>query len=311
MHITIQAMNIFVRSVEKSNFTAAARTLLIDPAVISRTIKALETDLGVLLFARSTRTLKLTAEGARFYRDCVRVLKTFEEATQQFNALRAKPHGQLKVGMGPGLTRRMMLRAIPKFQRLYPEVEIVLLSIDDAAEIGDKGIDVLVRPRSLRQRRGQHPEPQGLVVRNLCRSQYVACASPQYLDHAGIPRAPADLLRHACVALISPEMDILNEWGFTKSNIRQNVKVVPNLLVQGTDALREAALAGCGIIRCLACHVEDELAANKRVHVLTDWECARTRPIIATYRKTRPMLAKISVFVQHLAEEFRRHDAPN
>jgi DNA-binding transcriptional LysR family regulator len=66
--------------------------------VASRTIKALETELGVLLFARSTHTLKLTAEGARFYRDCVHVLKTFEEATQQFNALRAKPHGQLKVG---------------------------------------------------------------------------------------------------------------------------------------------------------------------------------------------------------------------
>jgi DNA-binding transcriptional LysR family regulator len=67
-------------------------------------------------------------------------------------------------------------------------------------------------------------------------------------------------------------MDLLNECGFTKSKIRQNVKIVPKLLVQGADALREAALAGCGIIRCLACHVEDELAAHKLVPVLTDLE---------------------------------------
>jgi LysR family transcriptional regulator, regulator for bpeEF and oprC len=109
-------------------------------------------------------------------------------------------------------------------------------------------------------------------VRKLCQSRYVACASPEYLNHVGIPRAPADLPRHACVALITLEMDLLNECGFTKSKIRQNVKIVPKLLVQGADALREAALAGCGIIRCLACHVEDELAAHKLVPVLTDLE---------------------------------------
>ena len=310
MQITIQAMNIFVRCVENSNFTTAARALLIDPAVVSRTIKTLETDMGVLLFARSTRALTLTAEGKRFYRDSVQVIKKFDEATQQFNALRSKPQGQLKVGMGTSLTRRMMLRAIPEFQRQYPEVEIVLLSIDDTAEIGDKGVDVLIRPRGIRQRRGSHPEPQGLVVRKLCRSPHIVCASPQYLDHAGIPRVPTDLLRHACVALITLESAVLSEWGFTKSNMRQNVKLVPKLLVQGTDALREAALVGCGIIKCMACHVEDELAANKLVPVLPDWECPGGPPIIAIYRKTRPMLAKISVFVEHLAQEFRRHDAP-
>jgi DNA-binding transcriptional LysR family regulator len=84
---------------------------------------------------------------------------------------------------------------------------------------------------------------------------------------------------HACVALITLEMDLLNECGFTKSKIRQNVKIVPKLLVQGADALREAALAGCGIIRCLACHVEDELAAHKLVPVLTDLELVNYLPL--------------------------------
>src|SRR5258706_3848859 len=100
MHTPLHAMNIFVRAVETNSFVGAARSLLIDPAAVSRAIKALETELGVLLFARSTRALKLTAEGARFHRDCVQILKKLEQATQQFRADRAMPHGRLKVGMG-------------------------------------------------------------------------------------------------------------------------------------------------------------------------------------------------------------------
>jgi LysR family transcriptional regulator, regulator for bpeEF and oprC len=203
---------------------------------------------GVLLFARSTRTLKLTAEGARFHRDCVQILKKLEEATQQFRANRAVPHGRLKVGMGLGMSRRLLLHAIPPFQKQYPDIEIILLSIDENAQIGDKGVDVLLRPRSLRQRGGQHPEPQGLVVRKLVQARLVVCASPEYVDRAGAPRVPADLLRHACIAHVTLERDLQDEWSFVKSQVRQKVKFVPKLLLQGVDALREAGVAGCGII---------------------------------------------------------------
>src|SRR5262245_19165005 len=93
MSATIQAMHVFVRAVEVNSFIAAARSLLIDPAVVSRTIKALEADLGVLLFARSTRALKLTAEGERYYRDSLEVLHKFEEARRQFRTRPAAPLG--------------------------------------------------------------------------------------------------------------------------------------------------------------------------------------------------------------------------
>ncbi len=159
MRRTIHGMNIFVRAVEANSFTGAARSLLIDPTGVSRAIKALEAELGVLLFARSTRTLKLTAEGARFYRDCVQVLRKVEEATEKFRGYRKQPHGLLKLGMAPGLSRRMLMRSIPAFQQLYPAIELVLLNIDDVSTVSDKGIDILIRGRSLRRRGGQRPEP--------------------------------------------------------------------------------------------------------------------------------------------------------
>jgi len=308
MHTTIHAMNVFVRAVDMNSFGGAARSLLIDPAAVTRTIKALEADLGVLLFARSTRTLKLTGEGTRFYRDCIEILKKHQEATERFRAYPLRPHGRLTVGLAPEMTRRMLVRTIPAFQQQYPEIELVIMSASDMTEIGGKGVDVIVRPRGNRRQGGVHRFPQGLILRKLAHPPLVPCASPEYIKRAGAPRVPSDLLQHACVAHISMENDIQDEWQFEKSQMRQKIKIVPKLLVQGTEALREAALSGCGIVRSLACHVEDELHSGKLVHVLPDWRCTGAYPIGAIYRKTRPMLPQVSVFVEHLIKAFQRYN---
>jgi len=308
MTASVRAMTCFVRVVETKSFAAAARALLVDPAAVSRAIKALEDELGVLLFARSTRSLKLTADGILFHRDCMEILAKLEAATQRFRSGEALPHGQLKVGIAPSLTRRMLLRAIPSFQEKYPQLQLILLSVNDNAEIGDEGIDVLIRPRNLRQRGGQRTESQGVVVRRLTQSRAIACASPEYLDRIGVPRTPSDLLGHACVALLTLERDVHNTWQFARSGARQKIKFFPKLLVHG-DALPAAGLAGCGIIRLLECHVEDELRSGRLVRVLPDWDCVGGPPIVAIYRKAKPTLPRVSAFVRHLAQNFRRYDA--
>jgi DNA-binding transcriptional LysR family regulator len=305
MRISIRVIEIFVRAVESGSFVVAARSLLIDPAVVSRAVKGLEETLGVLLFTRSTRVLKLTTEGARFYRDGVQMLRKFEETLQRFQADTAL-HGQLKIGLGPALSRRMVLRAVPSFQQRYPDVRLVLLGINDPAEIGDEGTDVLIRPRSARRRQGEHKQQQGLVVRKLLQSPIVVCASPDYLKRAGVPRTPADLVDHACLALLTLERDVQDEWQFARSDLRQKIRIVAGLTAHGEE-LREAALAGCGIVRLLACNVEDELRSGALVRVLPDWECVGALPIVAIYRKARPTLSRVNAFVRHLEQAFRRY----
>jgi LysR family transcriptional regulator for bpeEF and oprC len=305
MQNTFQALSVFVRTVEMSSFVNAARSLLVDSATVSRTIKALEADLGVLLFRRSTRTVKLTTEGARFYRDSVQLLDALERATVQFRARGDGPRGEIKVGMALGVSRRMVMRVVPGFQRLYPEVEIVLLNIDDLAQVGQKAVDVFVRPRSLRRQGGQHAERQGMVVRTLAQSRFVTCATPQYLHRFGAPRVPADLLHHSCIAHLTIERDVQNEWVFVKSQLREKVRTVPKLFIQGTDALREAALAHCGIIRTVAYVMDEELRSGKLQPVLADWDCPGAPPMVAIYRKTKPMPRAVGALVQHLAREFQ------
>lgn len=302
----IRVIEIFVRAVESGSFVAAARSLLVDPAAVSRAIKRLEETLGILLFARSTRALKLTSEGARFYRDAVRMLRSFEETIGRYQAESAKPR-QLKVGLGPALGRRMLMRAIPPFQDRYPEIRLVLLGINDPAEIGNEGIDVLVRPRSTRRQGSEHKQPQGLVVRKLMHSPIIICASPAYLKRAGIPRVPADLARHACLALLTLERDVQDEWQLAKADMREKIRFAPALIAHGEE-LREAGLAGCGMVRLLACHVEDELRSGALVQVLPDWECLGGLPIVAIYRRTRPTLSPVTAFVGHLAQAFQRYE---
>jgi LysR family transcriptional regulator, regulator for bpeEF and oprC len=306
MHPSIRAINVFVAVVEAKSFAAAARALLLDPAAVSRAIKALEEQLGIVLFARSTRSLRLTDEGARFHRDCVHILKKLEEATDQFRVSPATLHGRLRVGMGIGLPRRLLMRAVPKFHQQYPQIEIVLVSVDSLTEVRDRGIDLLIRGRGFRQRGGRHPESQGLVVRRLCESPFVTCASPAYLERAEQPRLPTDLIQHQCIAHLSLERDVQVEWQFFKSQARQKVRFVPKLLVHGIDALREAGLAGCGIIRLNAWAVEDELRSGQLIRILPDWECPGAPPMVAIYRKTKPMPRQISVLVSYLTDAFQR-----
>lgn len=307
MRTSIRLIEIFVRVVEAGSFVAAARNLLVDPAAVSRAIKSLEEELGILLFSRSTRMMKLTSEGARFYRDGASILRKFD---QMFHRVRsdAAVRRQLKVGMGPALSRRMLMRAMQPFQLQHPEIQLIMLSINDRDDIGDEAIDVLIRPRSTRQQGGEHRQPQGLVVRKLTQSPAVLCGSPEYLERAGTPRTPTDLAQHACLALLTLERDVHHEWEFTRAGTREKIKFTPTLIAHG-DELREAALAGCGIVRLLACHVEDEMRSGALVQLLPDWHCHGGLPIVAIYRKTRPTLSPVNTFVGHLVNEFRRYHA--
>src|SRR5579883_181169 len=310
MGASLRAIDIFVAAVEMKSFASAARTLLIDPSAVSRAIKALEDELGVVLFARSTRTLTLTDEGYLFYRDCVHIVDKLKEATERFRGRSELPQGRLKIGMGPALTKRMLLRVLPRFLKEHTNVEVVLFNVGDVADFAKKGVDVFIKGHSVRQRGGEHPELQGLVERRLCRAQYVACASQEYLKIAGPLRKPADLLKHQCIVQLTSQHDVLDQWHFQslKSRESEKVKIIPRLLAQGNDAMREAAVAGCGIIRAAAHHIGDELRSGALQPILPEWECVGAPFIVAIYRKTRQIRPQVRAFVQFLAETLRHRE---
>ena len=109
------------------------------------------------------------------------------------------------------------------------------------------------------------------------------------------------------LALLTMERDVQDEWQFAKGDRRERIKFTPSLTAYGEE-LREAALVGCGIVRLLECHVQDEMRSGALVRLLPDWECLGGLPIVAIYRKQRPTLSRVSAFVRHLSETFQRND---
>jgi DNA-binding transcriptional LysR family regulator len=250
--------------------------------------------------------LKVTTEGARLYRDGTQLLKTFDDTIGRFRVDTAL-NGQLKIGMGPALSRPIMLRAMSSFHTLHPNVRVILISVNDPAQVADEGIDVLIRPRSLRQRGGEHKQQQGTVLRRLFYSPMVTAASPAYLKRKGVPRLPADFAGHDCTALLTLERDVQDEWQFVKRNKSERFKFTPKLIADG-EALREAALAGCGVIRVCAWEIDDQLRSGGLSQLLPDWECLGGLPIVAIYRKMRATQSRINTLVQHLTTEFSLYD---
>jgi len=108
------------------------------------------------------------------------------------------------------------------------------------------------------------------------------------------------------LALLTLERDVDDEWQFAKPDAREKVKFAAKLTAPG-DELREAALAGCGIVGLLACHVDDELRTGALRQVLPDWECLGDLPAVAIYRKTRPQHSSVNAFVHHLLWAFERY----
>ena len=92
-----------------------------------------------------------------------------------------------------------------------------------------------------------------------------------------------------------------------KSNEQQKIRFAPRLRIQGVDAVCEAAIAGCGIVRMLEVNIENELRSSLLMPVLSDWECTGAPPVLAIYRKTRPAVPQVGAFIRYLEDAFRRH----
>src|SRR5574339_664633 len=126
----LQEITVFAKIVGTGSLSAAARDLGMSPAVVSRTLAALETRLGVRLVNRTTRSLHLTDEGASYYETCQRILTEIEEADAAVSARRVEPQGLLRVALPASFGHNHIAPLVPRFAELYPKIELALAMSD-------------------------------------------------------------------------------------------------------------------------------------------------------------------------------------
>lgn len=257
---TLSGLEIFVETAQSQSFVATGRKMGISASAVSKSISRLEERVGVRLFQRSTRTVRLTSEGEVFLERCRRILGEIQAAEDDLSALTTSPRGRLRVGLA--LVGGLPLPVISAFMERYPEIQLDLDFTDRMVDVIDEGFDVVIRGSELQDSR--------LMSRPLGPYRSCLVASPAYLQTRGIPTQPSDLLNHSCLHYRWQNSGKLYQWPFKKQQAIQAGESLPVTMVcSNVEALIYLAQAGRGIACVPDFAVKDSLAAGRLEKVLS------------------------------------------
>ena len=175
------AMQIFVRVVEKGNFSAVAKERGIGQPAVSKQISALENELGTELIHRTSRSIALTEAGRDFYESALHILDDVENATSRIGRGQTAPKGLLRVTVPPTFARLHMVSKLPAFFTAYPDMAVELAASESPTTIIEDGFDLAIHS-------GDLPDST-LVARRFAQTMIILVATPQYLTRHGAPES--------------------------------------------------------------------------------------------------------------------------
>ena len=285
-------ITVFVQVVESGSFTAAAKRLALSKSVVSKYVTRLENQLGAQLINRTTRRLSLTEIGRTFYERSQRGLQELEEANAEVLRLQAAPRGTLKLNTPMSFGISHIAPALPDFLSRYPELSVEMNLDDRKVNLAEEGFDLAVRVADL-------PDPS-LVARRLGPCRYVVCASPQYLQHHGVPHTPDDLIHHNAITFKYQKSP--REWRFLSPEGRYiSVPVSGSIETNNSLALREALINNAGITSTPTFVVGADIKAGRLKAVLTNYH-VQEYSIYIIYLQRRHLSPKVRAFIDFMAE---------
>jgi DNA-binding transcriptional LysR family regulator len=304
----LRAMRVFVKVVDEGGFAAAARSLDLAPAVVTRLLIELEEHLGVRLLNRTTRRIALTDAGAQYLDSARQLLADLEDADLRVSAASSEPRGLLRLLAPPAFTVHQLAKHLPGFRAQYPHIHIEL-TVPGPVETVDENFDlsiVMVRD----------PLVGGdFVARLIARSEIVLCAAPSYLERRGHPKRPGDLAHHdnllPNLASLKREVNFINTDAAQSAGKRSadservvSVKPVrPVLSTTHVDTAYAAALAGLGIAGLPSFVAEDALTEHALERVLPTWRLFDTH-LYAALPTRKHVPARTRAMLDFLVQTF-------
>ena len=291
----IDAWTTFAAVAEGRSFAAAARRLGRSPAAVTRAVAALEEQLGARLLNRTTRSVALTAAGARALEAARRALAAFGELEGAAATERQEVRGRLGVTAPIVFGRLHLLPVVDAFLHDHPATTVQFLLLDRVVSLVDEGFDVAIRL-------GRLPDSSLRAVRvgEVRRGVY---ASPDYLQSNGTPRTPRALARHGCVAC-NPVTPVPDRWTFEHDGRSFVVPVSSRLVVNTAEAAIDAALAGLGPTCVLSYQVDAHVRAGRLERILGAFE-PRPMPVQVVTPAGRFVTPLVRAFVERAVEALR------
>ena len=277
-----------VAVVESGSFVRAAEALGVTQSAVSRAVSRLETRLGIRLLHRTTRSVKLTAEGQRFYEEIAPMLSGIRDAVTSATGAAAVVSGRLRVNIDPFVSRLLLAPQIGSFLNRYPELSLELITRDSLGDLIGEGFDVAVRFGD--------PPTSSLVVRKVLETRILTVAAPRYIERHGRPTKPSELSRHHCIQFRNPGTGQPFEWEFHQGRKIVPVKTSGRLLLTDVGTMLGACIAGVGIAQVMALGIQDLLDGGQLVELFPDWPNEKF-PLFALYPSRTLPPAKLRAFL--------------
>jgi DNA-binding transcriptional LysR family regulator len=256
----IDEWRVFAAIAARGSFTEAARALGRSPQAVTRAIAALERRVGTRLLDRTTRKVAVSRDGVRYLERCRRVLADVDALEEPVDP-RAPLTGTVAITAPVLYGQLHVMPVVAELLAAHPGVAARLLLVDRIVSLVEEGIDVAVRIGELAD--------SALIARPLGRMRTMVCASPAYLERAGVPRRPEALAEHACIGFTATSA-LAERWAFAGATVR----VQPRLVVNSVPAKIAAAVAGLGLVRVYSYQVDGLVASGELAVVLARHEPA-------------------------------------
>lgn len=289
----ITCMQMFVKTVELGSIAAAAIDMDTSSQLAGRQIKALEEFLGVRLLNRTTRRLSLTDSGRLFFDSAKNILAEMEAAQEQIDESRAKPRGKLRISAPITFGSRALAPRLTAYLRQHPDVTVELV-------LSNKTVDLIEDRFDAAFRSGELPD-SGLVAKRLAPQRLMLSCAPSYLKASPSLVAPKDLLNHECLVFLLTTLR--TQWSFDGPGGHISLPVRSRFATDSSEALREAAIAGLGIVLQPIELLSKDVEEGRLVHLLPQYE-PTPRPLHVLYPPDRRMTPKLRSFLDFTAQTF-------
>lgn len=283
-----QGLPAFIQVAEQKSFTKAARKLRLSTAQVSRSISQLEQRLNSQLFYRSTRKVVLTEAGELYYNYCYHALAQIQEAENALSNLRQEPEGLLRITAPVTYGENIIAPLLNDFLGVYDKLRLQL-------ELGNQQEDVIGRGFDLAIRLGKL-EDSSLSAKRLADRRQFVCASPAYLQQYGTPHTLDELKKHNCL------LGTLPYWRFSENKKSTLLRVQGKLQINSGTALLDAALKGLGIVQLPDYYVQEAIAKQQLVSLLTPYQ-NQDEAVWAVFPKREFMPLKVRVLLDFLTEQ--------
>ena len=294
----LDGIRVVAAVVDGKSFASAGEALDMTQSGVSRAVARLEERLGVRLFDRTTRAVRLTDEGRLFHEQAMPLLAALEELATNATVGASSIRGRLRVNVDPFFSRLILGPRLGAFLDSHPDLQIELVTRDQLGDMVADGFEVAIR--------FGHPRDSTLVARKLLETRIITAAAPAYIERRGRPGKPQELESegHTCIQFRDPESGRPFPWEFHQKRKTLSFNLRGQLTVNEAGTLQSACVAGYGIAQLMELGAEGLFAEHKLVNLFPEWAEERF-PLYAYYPSRQHLPAKTRVLVDFVASLVR------